>query len=114
MALLVDAPDQPSRGARGFRLSAPDWLIAAVNATRAFVAIGAVELFWVTTGWPNGASAIVFVAIVVLLLSPKGDLAYGGSLAFALGTAGAVVCAAAVKFGVLPALQTFPAFCAAL
>jgi uncharacterized membrane protein YccC len=50
----------------------------------------------------------------VLLLSPKGDLAYGGSLAFALGIAGAVVCAAAVKFAMLPALQTFPAFCAAL
>jgi uncharacterized membrane protein YccC len=48
------------------------------------------------------------------LLSPKGDLAHAGSLAFALGVAGAVVCAAAVKFAMLPALQTFPAFCAAL
>jgi uncharacterized membrane protein YccC len=114
IALLVDAPDQPSPDARGFRLSAPDWLIAAVNATRAFVAIGAVELFWVTTGWPNGASAIVFVAIVVLLLSPKGDLAYGGSIAFALGTTGGVVCAAIIKFAVLPGLQTFPAFCFAI
>ena len=79
-----------------------------------FVAIGAVELFWVATAWPNGASAIVFVAIVVLLLSPKGDLAYGGAIAFALGTAGGVVCAAIIKFAVLPALQTFPAFCAAI
>jgi uncharacterized membrane protein YccC len=114
IALLVDAPDQPSPGARGLRLSAPDWLIAAVNATRAFVAIGAVELFWVVTGWPNGASAIVFVAIVVLLLSPKGDLAYGGSIAFALGTTGGVVCAAIIKFALLPALQTFPAFCFAI
>jgi uncharacterized membrane protein YccC len=114
IALLVDAPGQPSPGARGFRLSAPDWLTAVVNATRAFVAIGAVELFWVATAWPNGASAIVFVAIVVLLLSPKGDLAYGGSIAFALGTAGGVVCAASIKFAVLPALHTFPAFCLAV
>jgi uncharacterized membrane protein YccC len=114
IALLVDAPGQPSPGDRGFRLSAPDWLTAVVNATRAFVAIGAVELFWVATAWPNGASAIVFVAIVVLLLSPKGDLAYGGSIAFALGTAGGVVCAATIKFAVLPALQTFPAFCLAI
>jgi uncharacterized membrane protein YccC len=114
IALLVDAPDQPSPGARGFRLSAPDWLIAVVNATRAFVAIGAVELFWVATAWPNGASAIVFVAIVVLLLSPKGDLAYGGSIAFALGTTGGVVCAATMKFAVLPAFQTFPEFCFAI
>jgi uncharacterized membrane protein YccC len=51
---------------------------------------------------------------VVLLLSPKGDLAYGGALAFALGVAGAVVCAAVVKFAVLPALETFPAFCIAI
>src|SRR6185503_9145850 len=70
--------------------------------------------FWVTTAWPNGVSSIVFVAVLVLLLSPKGDLAYGGALAFALGTAGAVACAAVVKFAMLPALQTFPAFCAAL
>jgi uncharacterized membrane protein YccC len=114
IALLVDAPGQPSPGARGFRLSEPDWLPAMINAGRAFLAISAVELFWIATAWPNGASAIVFVAVLVLLLSPKGDLAYGGSLAFALGIAGAVVCAAAVKFAMLPALQTFPAFCAAL
>jgi uncharacterized membrane protein YccC len=114
LALLVDAPHHPSPGGRGFRLSEPDWLPALINAARAFLAISAVELFWVATAWPNGASAIVFVATLVLLLSPKGDLAYGGSLAFALGTAGAVVCAAAIKFAVLPALQTFPAFCVAL
>jgi uncharacterized membrane protein YccC len=114
LALLVDAPDQPVPAARGFRLGEPDWLPALINAARTFIAISAVELFWVATAWPNGASAIVFVAVVVLLLSPKGDLAYGGSLAFALGTAGAVVCAAVIKFAMLPALQTFPALCAAL
>jgi uncharacterized membrane protein YccC len=114
LALLVDAPHHPSPDARGFQLGEPDWLPALINAGRAFLAISAVELFWVATAWPNGASAIVFVAVLVLLLGPKGDLAYGGSLAFALGTTGAVVCAAAVKFAMLPALQTFPAFCAAL
>jgi uncharacterized membrane protein YccC len=114
LALLVDAPRHPSPGARDFRLSEPDWLPALVNATRAFLAVSALELFWVATAWPNGASAIIFVSVLVLLLSPKGDLAYGGSLAFALGIAGAVVCAAAIKFAMLPALQTFPAFCAAL
>jgi uncharacterized membrane protein YccC len=114
LSLLVDAPHHPSPGARGFRLSEPDWLPALINAARVFLAISAVELFWVATAWPNGGSTIVFVATVVLLLSPKGDLAYGGSLAFALGIAGAVVFAATVKFAMLPALQTFPAFCAAL
>jgi uncharacterized membrane protein YccC len=114
LALLVDAPDYPSPDARGFRLSEPDWLPALINAARAFLAISAVELFWVATAWPSGASAIVFVAVLVLLLSPKGDLAYDGSLAFALGTAGAVVCGAIMKFAILPNLQTYPAFCAAL
>jgi len=114
LALLVDAPGQPSPRAPRVRLTEPDWLPALLNAARAFLAIGAVELFWVTTAWPNGVSSIVFVAVLVLLLSPKGDLAYGGALAFALGTAGAVVCAAVIKFAMLPALQTFPAFCAAL
>ena len=72
-------PAEPRPGRRGFRLSVPDWLPALVNAARAFVTIGAVELFWIVTAWPNGASAIVFVAIVVLLLSPRGDLAYAGA-----------------------------------
>jgi uncharacterized membrane protein YccC len=114
LALLVDAPGQPSPRAPRVRLIEPDWLPALLNAARAFLAISAVELFWVATAWPNGVSAIVFVAVLVLLLSPKGDLAYGGALAFALGTAGAVACAAVIKFAMLPALQTFPAFCAAL
>jgi uncharacterized membrane protein YccC len=78
------------------------------------VTIGAVELLWVATAWPSGALAIVFVAIVVLLLSPKGDLAYHGALAFALTAACGVVAAAIIKFAVLPAVETFPAFCAAI
>jgi uncharacterized membrane protein YccC len=114
LALLVDAPGRSPPGHRGFRLSVPDWLPALVNGVRAFLAIGAVELFWVATAWPNGASAIVFVAVVVLLLSPKGDLAFGTAIAFALGIGAAVVCAAIIKFAVLPALQTFPGFCGAL
>jgi uncharacterized membrane protein YccC len=114
LALLVDAPGRPPPADRGFQLGVADWLPALINGARAFVAIGAVELFWVATAWPNGASAIIFVAIVILLLSPRGDLAYPGSIAFALGTVASVVCAAIVKFAVLPPLQTFPAFCAAI
>jgi uncharacterized membrane protein YccC len=114
LALLVNARGQPSPGAPRVRLTEPDWLPALINAVRAFLAICAVELFWVATAWPNGVSAIVFVAIIMLLLSPKGDLAYGGSLAMALGTAAAVICAATMKFAILPNLQTYPAFCAAL
>jgi uncharacterized membrane protein YccC len=114
VALLVDAPGQLPNGHRGFWPSVPDWLPAFINAARAFVAIVAIELFWVVTAWPDGASAILLAAIMLLLLSPRGDLAYGGAIAFTLGVAGAFVAAAIIKFGVLPALQTFPAFCVAI
>jgi uncharacterized membrane protein YccC len=114
LTLLDDGSGRPLPGHRGFRLSVPDWLPPLVNLARAFVAIGAVELFWLVTAWPNGALAIVFVAIAVLLLSPRGDLAYLGSLAFALATAGGIVGAAIIKFTVLPGFETFPGFCAAI
>jgi uncharacterized membrane protein YccC len=114
LALLVNAPGPASPGDRGFRLSPPDWLPALVNGGRVFIAISMVELFWVLTAWPNGAVAIVFAAIVLLLLSPKGDLAFGGAIALALGAVGGVLGAAMIKFAVLPAFQTFPAFCFAI
>ena len=114
LALLVDAPDRSPAAGRGFSLGAPDWLPAYISAARAFVAIGAVELFWVATAWPNGGFVIVFAAITILLLSPRGDLAFGAAIAFALGTVGSVFCAAIIKFALLPALATFPTFCVAI
>jgi uncharacterized membrane protein YccC len=114
LALLVDPPGRPRSAHRPVRRSVPDWLPAIVNAGRALVITGAVEVFWIVTAWPNGALAITFTAIVVLLLSPRGELAYAGALALTLGTAAAIICAAVIKFAVLPGLQTFPAFCAAI
>jgi len=114
LALLVDAPARPPPGRRGFRLSVPDWLPGLVNAARAFIAISAATLVWVITAWPNGAFAITFTAIVVLLLSPRGDQAYAGALMFTFATAIAIVCAAIVKFAVLPGLETFAGFCLAI
>jgi uncharacterized membrane protein YccC len=114
LTLLVDAPDRPSSDHRGSRSSVPDWSPALVNAARAFAVIAAVELFWIATAWPNGASTFVFSAIVLLLLSPRGDLAYGGAVAFSLGIAVCIVVAAIIKFAVLPAFETFPAFCLAI
>ena len=101
LTLLVDA-GRPLHGHRRFRLSVPDWAPGLVNGGRAFVAILAIELFWIVTAWPNGVSAIVFSAVALLLLSPKGEQAYAGAMAFALGVAGAVPAAAIIKFAVLP------------
>jgi uncharacterized membrane protein YccC len=114
LALLVDTPHPASPGRRGFRPTVPDWLPALVNAGRAFLAIGVVELIWVATAWPDGAFAIVIAAIVLLLLSPRGDLAPAGALAVTIGVTGSIVCAATIKFAVLPAFETFTAFCLAL
>jgi uncharacterized membrane protein YccC len=114
LALLVDAPRRRPTGTRNVSPTIPDWLPAAVNAIRAFVAIGAVELLWVATAWPNGGLAVVFVTIQVLLLSPRGDLAYLGALAFSVTAAVGIVAAAIMKFAVLPAAETFPALCAAM
>ena len=114
LALLVDAPGRASAAYREVPPTIPDWIPAVVNGIRACVAVGAVELLWVATAWPNGGLAIVFVAIVVLLLSPKGDLAYHGALEFALATTGSIIAAAIIKFAVLPAFETFAGFCAAI
>lgn len=111
---LVGAPSRPSAGYHTVPPSVADFLPAVVNGARAFVTIGAVELLWVATAWPNGGVAMLFVAIMVLLLSPTGDQAYRGALAMALTAGFAIVAAAIIKFAVLPAVATFPAFCAAL
>src|SRR5262249_16492972 len=114
LALLVDAPGQAPPDNRGFRLSVADWLPAIVNAARAFVMIGATALFWVGTAWPNGALAMEFVAVALLLLSPLGDLAYLAAIGGVVATVGSIILAAIVKFAVLPGFETFPAFCAVI
>jgi uncharacterized membrane protein YccC len=114
MALLVGDPARPCPPRRGFKIYVPDWLPSFVSAGRAFVAIGAAELFWVLTAWPDGGSAITFVAIVVLLLSPRAELAYSDAIAFMLGTAVVIPIAAATKFALLPGFESFSAFCMVL
>jgi uncharacterized membrane protein YccC len=114
LALLAGAPGQRPAGSRNVSPGVADWLPAVVNGARAFVTIAAVELLWVVTAWPNGGVAIVLAAIVLLLLSPKGDLAYKGSVALALTAACAIVVAAVVEFAVLPAFETFFALCATI
>ena len=114
LALLVDASDRPLPGRRKFRLSVPDWLPALVNAGRAFVTIGAAALFWVVTAWPSGALAIAFAAIVLLLMSPRGDQAPAAAMQFMVGPTLGMLLAGIAGFAVLPALSTFPSFCIAL
>ena len=107
LALLVADPARIRSSPRRMTLHVPDWLPALINGGRAFVAISAVEVFWIVTEWPNGALAITFTAIPVLLLAPRADAAYAQAVRFTIGTALAAVCAAIILFAVLPQLETF-------
>jgi uncharacterized membrane protein YccC len=114
LALLVEDPARPVPWGSRVRPRVPDWLPALVNAARAFVVIGAAELFWIVTEWPNGAQAIEFVAIVVILLAPRADQAYAAAVGFTIGTSLTAVFAAVIAFAVLPNRETFPAFSLAI
>jgi uncharacterized membrane protein YccC len=114
LALLVADPARPVPWRNSVRLRVPDLLPSLVNAGRAFVVIGAAELFWIVTVWPSGASAITFVAIGVILLAPRADQAYAAALGFMVGTGIGVPAAAIIAFAVLPNLESFAAFSLAL
>ena len=104
LALLVAEPDGHHPSRRRTRLHVPDWAPALVNGGRAFVTIGAVEVFWIVTEWPSGALAITFTAIPVILLAPRADAAYAQTLRFTIGVGLAAVGAAITLFAVLPRL----------
>jgi uncharacterized membrane protein YccC len=112
--LLLADPVRAERGQRTARFYVPDLLPSLVNAMRAFVTIGAVALFWTATAWPDGAQAITFAAIAVILFSPRADQAYTTTMSFMVGTGLAAAFAAIVKFAVLPGVQTFAGFSLAL
>jgi len=114
LALLVGAPASPVPRGRGFRLRVPDWLPSLVSAARAFVAIGIVEIFWIMTEWSNGAFAIVFAAVGVLLFAPRAEQAYATAKSFTAGNVLATVFTAIIAFAVLPGLETFEAFSIAI
>ena len=112
LALLVADPAHPVPHHGKRRLRVPDWLPALVSAARAFVAIGAVALFWIVTTWPSGATTISFTAIIVLLLGPLADQAYLTGIVFLLGALLNVVLTATIAFAALPGsgAETFAAF----
>ncbi|WP_426418959.1 FUSC family protein [Bradyrhizobium genosp. A] len=109
LALLAAEPVRPRRRPR-VTLHVPDWLPALVNAARTFLTIGAVEVFWILTAWPNGATAITFTAISVIVFAPKADAAYAIAMSFMVGVGLAAVFAAILTFAELPNVETFAGF----
>jgi uncharacterized membrane protein YccC len=114
VAVLVDDPARRVPRRSYFRLHIPDWLPPFINALRAFVAIGAVELFWIVTQWPNGAFAITFAAVGVTLLAPRADQGYALAMSLTFGTLLTAAFAAVIKFALLPELESFAGFSLAL
>jgi len=110
---VVDPRDVISVGGIA-RLRVADWLPPFINAVRVLFAVGAMSLFWIASAWPSGASAITFCAVVVVLLSLQGDLAYSASMKFLQGCVIGAVVAAVLVFGILPRATTFPSLCLAL
>src|SRR6516162_9637983 len=106
LALLVTDPFRPVARERR-RLRIPDWLPPLVNAGRAFVVIGTAALFWIVTEWPNGAGAMTFAGIAVILLAPRADQAYVAAVGFTVGTSLTAGFAAIIGFAVLPNRETF-------
>jgi uncharacterized membrane protein YccC len=96
------------------QLHVPDFLPAFVNASRAFLTIAAVALFWIVTAWPGGAGALVIAAIGTILIAPSGDLAPASAVNFLLGIILTAVLAGILKFAVLPQLETFAGLSIAL
>jgi uncharacterized membrane protein YccC len=110
LALLSGDTARERSPARGLELHVADWLPPLINGGRAFATIGAVQIFWIWTEWPNGPQAITFAAIIVILLSPRAAESYAASVKFAAGTAIAALCAAIVLFAGLPNVDGFAGF----
>ena len=114
LALLVGDFARPVPRRVGIRLHVPDWLPPLFDAARVLVAVGAVELFWIVTAWPNGAFAITFAAIGTLLFGSRGDQAYPAAMSFTIGTFLTAALAAIIGFALLPMLTTFVGFSLAI
>src|SRR6201999_454091 len=99
-----------NRADRGFGLHVADWLPPLLNAGRTFAMIVAVQMVWIWTEWPNGAVAITFTAITVILLSPRADESYAAAIKFTVGTAIASLAAAIALFAGLPNVDSFVGF----
>jgi uncharacterized membrane protein YccC len=114
LALLVEGLARPVPRRGGVRLQVPDWLPPLIDAARVLIAVGAVELFWIVTAWPNGAFAITFAVIGTILFAARADQAYPAAMSFTIGTFLTAALAALIGFAVLPKLTSFAGFSLAI
>jgi uncharacterized membrane protein YccC len=112
--LLLTDPARHIPGSASAQFHVPDLLPPILDGTRVFVTIGALELFWIVTEWPNGTQAIVFASIGVMLFAQRADQAYVTVMSFMVGVILSVVLAAIVAFALLPGVETFAGFSLAI
>jgi len=112
--LLIKDPARAVPFSRTPSFVVPDILPALVNAARVLVTIAVMEVLWIVTAWPNGAQALTFAAVTVILFSPQAERAYTVALGFLIGTVVGVVAAAIIAYAILPMLDSYFAFSLAI
>ena len=112
--LLLADPGRRIPRSPSARLYVPDFFPSLLDGARAFVTIGALELFWIVTEWPSGPQALVFATIAVMLFAQRGDQAYATVVSFMVGAVLSAVFAAIIEFAVLPGVETFAGFSLAI
>ncbi len=106
VALLVE-PRHAELRSRGAVQGPPDLLPAMLNGLRSFLIVMVLASLWIGTAWPSGAIAMMFGAIVVLLLSPRGESAVASGWGFMAGTVFTSALAALADFALLPGQEGF-------
>jgi uncharacterized membrane protein YccC len=106
VALLVE-PERAEDRLGEATVRVPDFMPAVINGVRSFTIILVLAGLWVFTAWPSGLSAMIFGAVIVLLISPSGDRAVHNALGFLWGTIFTAVMAAIAGFALLPGGEGF-------
>jgi uncharacterized membrane protein YccC len=106
VALLVEPERAEDTGGEAM-VRVADYMPAIINGIRSATIILVTALLWIATAWPTGPSAMVFGAIIVLLISPSGDRAVSNALSFTWGTIFSAVLAAFAGFALLPGQEGF-------
>lgn len=112
--VLLQHPRAADPRRRTARLRVPDVFPALVNAIRCFLTVGAAALIWIITAWPGGSTMLIFAAVTVTLFSPRAEAAFETARNFMIGTAITAILAWVVGFGILPRMEGFAAFAAAI
>jgi uncharacterized membrane protein YccC len=90
-----------------------DAVVAAMAAARAFLAILAVGLFWILSGWPHGISIVVNTAVCIALFAAAPDPPRGARL-MSTGFCCGLIAGLIFKFLVMPSLDGLPLLVAAI